>query len=334
MPEINAATGALTIPIWAVGATAAIFVVLMMLAIAQAGTAVAMNTLFRAAIGIAAVSAGWIYFEHTQWQERTDARRALDERAAALLTRAVAPGSSLSCLNELAGDAVEAACEKAVFASPESVSAAVSYVTAEFGLLVDGAAYATRADTAHWRELAQLKVALQLDRFGIVAHVLAGQGCTAETCDAAGLIGDSSHVLANLRDHVFDSYVEKSTTAWNAPPVAAVATTAGAAAARVATPVSPQYDFPSASSIPPVNIMAPEPAPRSGTAATGQAAPSGAAPRQQAAAAPPPRHPQQVRPSTAASRQAGAKPATPPAAPVATGEAPTDGAGTPSSQPQ
>src|SRR5215470_12379609 len=127
MPEINAATGALTIPIWAVGATAAIFVVLMMLAIAQAGTAVAMNTLFRAAIGIAAVSAGWIYFEHTQWQERTDARRALDERVAALLTRAVAPGSSLSCLNELAGDAVQAACEKAVFASPESVSAAVSY---------------------------------------------------------------------------------------------------------------------------------------------------------------------------------------------------------------
>jgi hypothetical protein len=337
MPEINAATGALTIPIWAVGATAAIFVVLMMLAIAQAGTAVAMNTLFRAAIGIAAVSAGWIYFEHTQWQERTDARRALDERAAALLTRAVAPGSSLSCLNELAGDAVQAACEKAVFASPESVSAAVSYVTAEFGLLVDGAAYATRADAAHWRELAQLKVALQLDRFGIVAHVLAGQGCTAETCDAADLIGDSSHVLANLRDHVFDSYVEKFTAVWNAPSMAsaaAVTTTAGAAAARMATPVSPQYDFPSASSIPPVNIMAPEPAPRSGTAATGQAGPSGAAPRQQAAAPPPPRHPQQARPPAAASRQAGAKPATPPAAPVATGEAPTDGAGTPSSQSQ
>jgi hypothetical protein len=337
MPEINAATGALTLPIWAVGAVAAVFVVLIMLAIAQAGTAIVMNTLFRAAIGIAAVSAGWIYLEHTQWQERSDARRALDERAAALLTRAVAPGSPLSCLNELAGDAVEAACEKAVFASPESVSAAVSYVTAEFGLLVDGAAYAARADTAYWRQLAQLKVALQLDRFGIVAHVLAGQGCTAETCDAADLIGDSSHVLANLRDHVFDTYVEKSTAVWNAPPMApAAAVTAGAAAARVATPVSPQYDFPSASSIPPVNIMAPEPAPapRSGTAATGQAAPSGAAPRQQAAAPPPPRHPQQARPPAAASRQAGAKPATPPAAPVATGEAPTDGAATPSSQSQ
>jgi hypothetical protein len=333
MPEINAATGALTIPIWAVGAVAAVFVVLMMLAIAQSGTAVVMNTLFRASIGIAAVSAGWIYFEHTQWQERTDARRALDERVAALLARAVAPGSPLSCLNELAGDAVEAACEKAVFASPESVSAAVNYVTAEFRLLADGAAYATRADTAYWRELAQVKVALQLDRFGIVAHVLAGQGCTAETCDAAGLIGDSSRVLANLRDHVFDSYVEKSTVAWNAPPMAsaaAVATTAGAAA-RVATPVSPQYDFPSASSIPPVNIMAPEPAPRS-AAATGQAAPSATTPRQQAAAPLPPRHPSQARPpAAAASRPAATRPSS---APVAAGEAPTDGAGTPSSQSQ
>lgn len=322
MPEINAATGALSIPIWAVGAVAAIFVVLMMLAIAQAGTAVAMNTLFRAAIGIAAMSAGWIYFEHTQWQERNDARRALDERAAALLTRSVAPGSPLSCLNEPAGDAVEAACEKAVFASPQSVSAAVSYVTAQFALLIDGTAYAARGDRAYSRELAQLKAALQLDRFGLLAHVLAGQGCTAETCDAAGLIGDSSRVLANLRDRVFDAYVEKSIAVWNAPPVAPAAAVATTAPAHVATPLSPQYDFPSASSIPPVNIMAPEPGQQNGTVASGQA------PSRPAATLVPPKRPQP--PARAAARPA-PRPAAP-APPVAVGEVPTDGAGSPSQQ--
>ena len=44
------------------------------------------------------------------------------------MARAIAPGSALSCLDEMAGEAVEAACEKGVFASPEAVAAAVKYV--------------------------------------------------------------------------------------------------------------------------------------------------------------------------------------------------------------
>src|SRR5215470_9961040 len=162
MPEINAATGALTIPIWAVGAVAAVFLVLMMLAIAQAGTATVMNTLSRAAIVIAVLCAGWLYFQQTERQERAAARRSLDERSAALLARAVAPGSALSCLNELAGEAVEAACERAVFASPEAVSAAVSYVTAELTLLIDGFNYAARVEPTYAAELMSMHAALQL----------------------------------------------------------------------------------------------------------------------------------------------------------------------------
>ena len=42
-----------------------------------------------------------------------------------LMAGSIAPGSALSCLDELAGEAVETACEKAVFASPESVASAV-----------------------------------------------------------------------------------------------------------------------------------------------------------------------------------------------------------------
>src|SRR6516165_5160018 len=46
--------------------------------------------------------------------------------------------SALSCLDELAGEAVENACEKGVFASPEAVAAAVKYVTAQLALIEDG----------------------------------------------------------------------------------------------------------------------------------------------------------------------------------------------------
>jgi hypothetical protein len=318
MPEINAATGALTIPIWAVGAVAAVFLVLLMLAIAQAGTATVMSALFRTAIVVAVLSAGWIYVQQTERQEHAAARRALDERAAALLARGVAPGSALSCLNELAGEVVEAACEKAVFGSPEAVSAAVSYVTAEIALLVDGLAYAGRVDPAYGAELAPMRAALQLDRFGIVAHVLAARGCTADNCDLANLFSDPSRLLSNLQDHVFDDRVTKLAAIWNALPRGAAAEIAAAPLARPPAVVSPQFDFPSSNSIPPVSIMAPEPGQQSGPAASGQA------PSRQSTTPVPPKRPQ---PARAAARPV-PRPAAP-AAPVAVGEAPTDGAAAP-----
>lgn len=322
MPEINAATGALTIPIWAIGAVAAVFLVLIMLTIAQAGTVTVMNALFRASIVIAVASAGWVYVQQMGRQEQAAARRALDERSAALLARAVAPGSALSCLNELAGEAIGIACEKAVFASPEAVSAAVSFVTAELALLADGSGHARRvADPAYASEFSPLRAALEQDRFGIVAHVLARRGCTAEKCDALDLFSDPSHLLANLRDHVFDDQVTKFAASWNGTSRPA-ADAAPAAPLRPAA-VSPQYDFPSADSIPPVNIMAPEPGLRSGTA-TNQAPPPAGSPRTSAAPIPP-RRPPQGRSPVAAARPPAHRPAAP-AAPVAVGDTPTDGA--------
>jgi hypothetical protein len=331
MPEINAATGALTIPIWAVGAVAAVFIVLMMLAVAQAGTATVVNALFRTAIVAAVFSAGWIYFQLMERQEHAAERRALEERSEALLSRAVAPGSALSCLNELAGDAVEAACEKSVFANPESVASAVSYVTAELSLLADGGEQARRAGPAFMAEFAPLRSALELDRFGIVAHVLARRGCTPEKCDALDWFNDGSHVVANLRNNVFNDQVTKFAAVWNAPhpAIADAAAVAPVAAAPLVPPrpsavVSSKYDFPSSDSIPPVNIMAPEPGPRSGAAANAQPAPPDSGARSSPTPIP------QRRPQTAQSRPpAAATPRAPrPAAvaPVAVGQAPADGA--------
>ena len=329
MLEVDAAAGTLTIPIWAAGAVSAVFLALVLLAIGRAGVAASMNVLFRVAIVAIAVSAGWLYFQRMERQEQAAEFRLLDERLAALLVRAVAPGSALSCLDELAGETVEAACEKAVFASPEAVSAAVAYVTAKLALLVDRNDYARWGGPTSASELAPLLTALEVDRFGIVAHVLAQRhGCTAAKCDALTWFSDHSHVLANLRDHTFDEQVAKFAGIWNNPSRVAID---GAAAepphpAPAPLTVSPRYDFPSSQSIPPVNIMAPEqPAPR-GPPNGPSAAPSGDGNPRPATTPVPPRRPPQGR--TPAAAVGSRPPGSHAAAPVAVGEAPTDGAGT------
>ena len=49
------------------------------------------------------------------------------QRNAELSLSAVAPGSTLACLDGVAGEAVENACEKTVFADPQSAASAVAY---------------------------------------------------------------------------------------------------------------------------------------------------------------------------------------------------------------
>jgi len=330
MLEVDAATGTLTIPIWAAGALSAVFLALIVLAIGRAGVVASINVLFRVAIVAIAVSAGWLYIQRMDRQDHAAALRLLDERSTALLTRAVAPGSALSCLDELASETVEAACERAVFSSPEAVSAAVAYVTAKLGLLVDRNAQVRRVDPTLAPELAPL-TALEIDRFGIVAHVLAKRhGCTAEKCDALTWFSDDSRVLANLRDHTFDDEVAKFAGNWNSPLRTAIdgATAALPRPGPTGLAVSPRYDFPSSQSIPPVNIMAPEPqTPRLSASPNGQSStPSGDGNPRPATAPVPPRRPSQGRLPAAAVSSRASSPH--PAAPVAVGEAPTDGAGT------
>src|ERR1700674_2675719 len=192
MPGMDAAMGTLTLPIWAAGAASAIFVVAVILGIGKAGAAAAIATMFRVAVVVIAVSAGYMYLQRSSLEDRMADRRSLDERSAALMGRAIAPGSALSCLDEVAGETVEAACEKAVFASPEAVAAAVSYVTAKLALLADGTQHAERGDAPYAADLVPLRAALELDRFGIVAHVLAQrEGCTVEQCDALSRLHDT-----------------------------------------------------------------------------------------------------------------------------------------------
>jgi hypothetical protein len=264
MPGVDAAAGTLTVPIWLAGAGSAFFLVAILVAVKRAGGVALVSSLFRVGVIAAFVVGAWLYVDRggAKNADNTD-RRALEDRKTALMTGAIAPGSALSCLDEMAGETVSAACEKAVFASPEAVASAVKYVAAQLALLKDGTAYAMQ-DSGYASELAPLRAAIELDRFGLVAHVLADrEGCTAERCDAVAAFQDQSRVMANLRDRSFDEQVKRYTASWNAPRpadgvVAAVGPPVSLPGATGPGTVAPKYDFPSSKSIPAVSIMAPE----------------------------------------------------------------------------
>jgi hypothetical protein len=233
MPGVDAAAGTLAVPIWLAGASAAAFVVAILLAAKRAGGVALITSLFRVGLIAAGVLGAWLYVQQRDVSER----RALDDRKTALMAGSIAPGSALSCLDELAGEAVEAACEKGVFASPEAVAAAVKYVAAQLALLDDGTAYAKRSDASYTTELAPLRTAVELDRFGLVAQVLKErEGCTVDRCDALTRFRESTRVLGNLRDRTFEEQVKKYTAIWNAPrPAEGVVAAAGPSVALPGT---------------------------------------------------------------------------------------------------
>lgn len=265
-------------------------------------------------IALVAVVAGsaWIFADRSEKQERVAERRAFDLRAMELTARALAPASPLGCLDAGAGEAVEGACENALFANPQSVAAAVIYTDARLSLLADGLDYARRADSGYENKLAGLRRAIEADRYGLVAHVLATRdGCTVEQCGGFAWLRDAAVVKANLNAHTYEKNVERYAAGWSeqkvVPPVVAAPALPlpGIAAAPTASS-GPKINFPTAASIPPVSIMNDPPAPPASPVAA-EAVPQ---PRRPPAAPTPPR-----KPATAAA--APSQPATNAAAPPA-----------------
>jgi len=318
MTALEYATTTLTLPAWAVAGAAAFFIIIAVLSLSRAGARVA-GAILRVAVVIAICGAGFVLLQQNALRERLAERSALDQRTAELAARVVAPGSPLACLDAVAGDAVETACEKAVFATPASVAAAVSYVTARLALLSDAVDYARRSGGGYESALATLRLSIETDRYGIVAHVLSVRdSCTPLLCDSYVLFKDPDRVQANLRDRLFDRYVERYTAEWARAPAsgtplaeapaagpyttASVPPAAAAAPAATGVPVPSKYDFPSAASIPAVSIMTPEPSAPAEAKPAPPAAPAAAsapkrphpAPRAARNAPPPP--PQQIGP--------------------------------------
>ncbi len=190
------------------------------------------------------------------------ARRAFAMRAQELTARTLAPGSPLACLDGLAGESIEAACEREIFASPASAAATISYTAARLALLSDLSAYGARSGANFDDVLQPLRRSLEADRFGLLAHVLAVRdGCTSEHCKGFALLRDASRVSANLRDATFDRHLDHYLPVWAKLPEAPLPQVQPSTTDRL--PAQGRHmvdiDFPTAASIPPVSIMNPEP---------------------------------------------------------------------------
>lgn len=250
---------------WAPAAIAAAFIAMGAI-LAVIGRAKARSVVPLALALTLVLAGGWIlagsavnYFEARSVAAE---RQSLDGRAFELKMRTLMPGSALACLEPTASETVVEACEKALFASPEATATAVSYVSAQLSLLTAARQHAKASGASYSKLLASLRRVIESDRFGIVAYLFARAGCSANQCALLALLQDPSQVKINLAERPFEKRVETRAAEWSSPANRALASAVDVSPGSPA-PAQPRLPsklfFPSASSIPAVNIIANEP---------------------------------------------------------------------------
>jgi len=181
---------------------------------------------------------------------------------------------ALSCIDDLAGDTVLSACEKALFGSAENAAAAVSYAASQITRLTAFGDVAT-ANRSMTLELHTLRRAVERDRYGLMAQVLlARDHCSPSDCGAFRALTDNRQIAANMDQRVYDGLIARYAPSWTAPPAAA----APVATLSLSTPTGKptNADFPSAASTPAVSIMSPEPGAASSAARPAASSPPAA----------------------------------------------------------
>jgi len=271
-------------PMWMTLAAAGFFALILLITLFRAEKSVAngaLTVITLLAIGIAVTAMVRV--------SRVASGLSPDMRIA---TQLQGPLPALSCLDGLAGESVEAACEKALFASAEAVAAAVSYTAAQISRLASFGNVAT-ANGSMTPELQALRRTIERDRYGLVAHVLmVREGCTLTGCGFFQSLTNSAQISTNMNDELYEGLVSRYAPTWNASvPVASLPSSSSPVA-----PVTPPTaslppgrpvsgDFPSAASIPPVSIMTPEPPPPAARPST-EAATAPASPQARAVTPP------------------------------------------------
>ena len=247
LPGLDLSNGTFTLPLWAVGVACALFVALIVIAVVRTGLTELGSMIFRVAVILIAVVFGWTYVVRSGDRDRMDERRALDHRAAELVGRAIAPGSAIACLEATNSETVEGSCERAVFASAETVAAATAYMAARLSLLADAMSSRRGATRATSRRSPACAAPSRPTAMGSSSQVLATRdGCTTDACDAFSLVYDDKKLRANMKDRLFDITVARYAANWptRGRPLASGGPTSMAPAPSVA--------FPAAQSLPPV----------------------------------------------------------------------------------
>jgi hypothetical protein len=241
-----------TFPMWLTLAAAGFFGIIVLVTLLRAEKSVANGaltviTLLAIGVAVAATIRGF----GPDGQPASAETRPLQPMAAALPV--------LSCVDDLAGETVLTACEKALFAAPESVAAALSYAASQITRLTafGDLASANRNPTP---ELLALRRAVERDRYGLMAYVLAVRDhCTPSDCAAYRALTDHRQIGANMDERVYDGLVMRYSGSWNAPAAPATMAPVATLAPSMPSGKPTNADFPSAASTPPVSIMTPEP---------------------------------------------------------------------------
>ena len=292
-----------TFPMWLTLAAAGFFGIIVLITLLRAEKSVAngaLTVITLLAIGIA-VAATIRGFE-------PGARTVAAETRSFQPVNAATP--ALSCVDDMAGDTVLAACEKALFGSAETAAAAVSYAASQITRLTAFGDVAA-ANKSLTPELQTLRRAVERDRYGLMAYVLAARDqCTPSNCAAFRALTDNHQVAANMDERVYDGLIARYAPLWNAPAASAAAPVAALSPAMpMGKPTN--ADFPTAASTPAVSIMTPEP----GQAAT-PSSPRAAASPAANAPLPSPRPAATAPPALAAAKKQAAPKSSRPQAPV------------------
>jgi hypothetical protein len=245
-------------PMWLTLAAAAFFGLVVLITLLRAEKSVAngaLTVITLLAIGVAVAA--------TIRDYGPTGRTSAEIRGTASATASL---PALACIDELAGDAVASACEKVVFASPESTAAAVSY-TASLITRLTALGDVAAAKASMTPELLAMRRALERDRYGMVAQVLVvREGCTGIQCPAFRSFADSRQISINMTERNYDAMVSHYATMWNASSALSPMAALGPPSLPTGKPTN--AEFPSAASTPAVSIMNPEPT--SGTPPNGQ----------------------------------------------------------------
>jgi hypothetical protein len=284
-----------TLPMWVTLAAAVFFAFVLLITLLRAERSVAngaLTVITLLAIGIAVAAT----MRNFSGSSAAPADVRLPPRVASL--------PALSCLDGLAGDVVEAACERALFSSADSSAAAVSYTAAQMARLASFGDEAAASKTVT-PELATLRRAVERDRYGLVGYLLSERdACTPANCAFYKFLSDHNQIAANITEKTYQSLIGRYALTWNNPNTAGPATV-GALPPSVPTGKPLSGDFPSSASIPPISIMTPEPAAAAAAAPKPSASPAGPPPARTAAAPPAtPPAPKKPPPKPAAPKQA------------------------------
>src|SRR5438105_10735258 len=239
-----------TFPMWITLAAAGFFGIILLITLLRAERSVAngaLTVITLLAIGIAVAA--------TVRGPGPDRRGAAGETEAFQSKSAALP--ALSCIDDLAGDTVLAACEKALFGSAEAAAAAVSYAASQITRLT-ALADVPAENRGMSSEAQALRRAVERDRYGLMAYVLAARDhCTPSDCAAFRAITDRNQIVANMNERTYEGLIVRYAPSWNMPAV----TPAPVAALPPSMPLGKptNAEFPTAASTPPISIMTPEP---------------------------------------------------------------------------